>query len=644
MQTAPQPANIFAANLAQLRRTEPELCQRLLDQPPASLQWAASNAGPLWATIDHQGRQLALASRYDPIAEAEKLASSVDHTKHGGIVVLGLGLGYHVAHIARHMGNNSLLVVFEPNLALLRAVLERIDHTAWLGRPNVVLADDHMDRAALLGRVEYFSAMMMQGIALVTHPPSRQMHAEALKQFGQMVTEALSYCRTHVATAIVNATRTYRNLALNLPYYVAGASTDDLYEAARGYPAVCVGAGPSLVKNVDLLTDPAVRQNVVVITAQTTLKPLLARGIRPDFVTALDYHEISRRFYEGLPDLPDVTLVAEPLANPAILDSYPGPIRVTNHKFLDGLLGALAQPRIPVPYGATVAHLSFYVAQHLGCDPIILIGQDLGFSDGLYYSPGTAIHDVWAPELGPFNTLEMMEWQRIVRHKPLLRKLRDIHGRPIYSDEQMLTYLKQFERDFAKAPQKVLDASEGGLPKDHTTATTLAEALSAHATRPVPRLPTPPRRLDPDRLAAASRLLRQRTDEVTQIRQLSRKAIPLLRQMIEHQRDRPRMNQLLERVEKIKRRVNELHESFNVINDLNALGAFRRARADRAIFNTDTDEFERQRRQIDRDLDNLDMLIQACEEAMKIFRDALERVEHHQRLNRSPRAPQPAAA
>ena len=30
------------------------------------------------------------------------------------------------------------------------------------------------------------------------------------------------------------------------------------------------------------------------------LKPLLERGIRPHFVTALDYHEISERFYEGL--------------------------------------------------------------------------------------------------------------------------------------------------------------------------------------------------------------------------------------------------------------------------------------------------------------------------------------------------------
>jgi hypothetical protein len=96
---------------------------------------------------------------------------------------------------------------------------------------------------------------------------------------------------------------------------------------------VCVGAGPSLAKNVKLLADPAIRKNVMVVAAQTTLKPLLDRGIQPDFVTALDYHEISKRFYEGLPELPNVTLVAEAKAHPSVLDSFPGPIRVVQNPF-----------------------------------------------------------------------------------------------------------------------------------------------------------------------------------------------------------------------------------------------------------------------------------------------------------------------
>jgi hypothetical protein len=620
---------VLEKNLSRLRRTDPELARRLEDVSPAPLCAVASRCGPLTATIETNGRQLNLASRYDPIGEARQLIGAYDPQKHACVVVLGLGMGYHVAELTRPVaagGGDTVIIVFEPSLPLLRSVLEVIDHHEWLGQPNVILADDTMDRASLLGRIDRFGAIVTQGTVLITHPPSRQIHGKILADFGAVVSEVMSYCRTNVATTLVNSARTCRNLANNVSHYAAGASTDELLQATVGVPAVCVGAGPSLARNVDLLSDPQIRANVVLISAQTTLKPLLDRGLEPDIVTALDYHEISRRFYEDIGDLPRVTLVAEPLANETILDNFPGPIRLTNSGFLDRLLGDEARPRKSVPAGATVAHLSFYVAQHLGCDPIILIGQDLGFTDGLYYCPGTAIHDVWAPELGAFNTLEMMEWQRIVRHRQHLHKLTDIHGEPIYSDEQMQTYLKQFERDFARMPQTVIDATEGGLPKQHTQRMTFAEALATYAKQPVPPIPLPARQLDPARLASAERQLRQRTEQVAQLIRQARKATRCLSQMLEHQRDKVRVDRLFKKLDAAKRKVQQMQTTFELVNQVNAIGAFKRARADRAIEHGDGDPFGRQRLQIERDIENMDFLISACAEAQDIFRGALRRV------------------
>lgn len=642
--TETSPNNILEANLAQLARVEPELAERLRQTAPADLRWTESKAGPLTAAYHADTTEVQLASRYDPIAEATKLTETVDHGRHACVIVLGAALGYHVAQLADHVDQRSLMIVYEPNSALLRAVLERIDHTNWLGKPSIILADDTLDRAALLARIEQFSGMLAMGTTLLTHPASRRLSEPKLNEFSAMVTEALAFCRTNVATAMVNASRTYRNLSMCLGHYAAGPGTDDLVNAARNRPAVCVGAGPSLARNAALLADPDVRDKVVVISAQTTLKPLLDRGIRPDFVTALDYHAISKRFYENLPNLDDITLVAEPMVNPAVIDAYPGPVRLTQHNFLDRLLGDQARPTVPIQYGASVAHLSFYLAQHLGCDPIILIGQDMGFSDGLYYCPGTAIHDVWAPELGPFNTLEMMEWQRIVRHRGHLQQLQDIHDKPIYTDEQMVTYLKQFERDFAKATQTILDATEGGLPKQHTVATTLKTALARHATVPVPPLPIPERAMDPARITAAAARLEERINETDELRTLSRKTLPLLKEMRRHQRDPNRMRRLFARVEPMQRRVDELKQTFNLVNELNAVGAFNRARSDRAIENTHTDTFETQRQRLDRDIENVDWLAQACEEALDIFRDALKRTKqlNEPRTPAQPTQPEPA--
>ena len=634
---------ILDTNLRALRRADPDLAQRIADATPAELQWDTARSGDLTASLNHGGRTLHLASRFDPQHEAEKTLQNMDMQRDACIVVLGVGLGYHVDRAARTMGKRNVLVAFEPDTSLLRAVLERIDYSHWLGDTNVILADTHTDRPKLTRLLEKHGSTLTQGTRLLTHPPARQRHSEKLQQFSQAFTDTVAYFRTHVATALVNSARTCSNLASNLDHYAAGATTDALYQAAKGFPAVCVAAGPSLARNVELLRDPAVRANVVLISVQTTLKPLLDRGVRPDFVTALDYSAISKRFYEGLPELPDVTLVAEPKAHPTILDSYPGPVRIIQADFNDKVLGDMVRPMIPIRGGATVAHLSFYLAQHLGCDPIMFIGQDLGFSDGLYYTPGTAVHQVWSGELNQFNTLEMMEWQRVARNKTHLQRLQDIHGKPIFSDEQMITYLKQFERDFADAPEKVIDATEGGVPKAHTHRMALREALDTHARRAVPTLPKPPMTLDHDRLTQLERMLQRRLREVRQLRATSSRATGVLRDMKKHQRDKQRMNKLHEQLNKHQKRVHsELSEPFSLVSAINTIGAYRRNRADRAISEQENDQYQRQSKQIERDLENLDWLIQATDEALSILRDALARVQR--RMSKTTAEPAPSAA
>ncbi|MEM9418663.1 MAG: 6-hydroxymethylpterin diphosphokinase MptE-like protein [Planctomycetota bacterium] len=649
----PSPAtDILRANLEAIRANDPALAELLEQTTPAALDWDQARNGQAIAALPADapgGRPILLSSKYDPAAEAQKLLGDLDPGKTACAVLLGLSLGYHAEVALDLLGKDTLILLYEPDPALLRAVFEQRDLSKLLRKPNVMLfAGDDVDRAKLLARTEIHAQLFTQGTQLVTLPLSRKLHADAVNAFGQAITDIVAYSRTNIATALVNAARTCRNLANNLDVYAAGATTNELHHAAKGYPAVCVGAGPSLVKNVHLLQDPEVRKNIVVIAVQTALKPLLDRGVEPDFVTALDYSPICARFYEGLPELPNVTLVAEPKANPAILDAFPGPVRVCRDAFNDQLLGdpatgGLGREIVPIRGGATVAHLSFYLAQHLGCDPIMFIGQDLGFSDGLYYAPGTAVHQVWDCELNPFNTIEMMEWQRIVRMRGHLRRFDDVHGRPIFSDEQMITYLKQFERDFADAEaadQLVIDATEGGMPKAHTTRLTFADAIAQHATRPVPTLPIPPRELDADRLGQLDALLNQRITQTLDLKRMSRESIELIRKMgrcLENN-DKKKLDQHFTKLDRNRKRVEgDLKEPFALVNQLNTIGSFRRNRTDRSIAQDVKDPKKILSAQLERDRDNIDWIIQACDEALVIFREAHERVT--QRAKRDSRTP-----
>lgn len=628
---------VLARNLRALGESQPELVDRLEQAEPTELDWARTKTGSLAAGVmpaDGQGRPIALCSRYNPEKEAIALLDGIDFEKNAAIAVIGFGVGHHVFEVAKRIstgGAVGMMLVFEPDLGLLKAVLSRVDMSSWIGHPHVLVFTPETDRAELLSRADKFGVLLTQGTHVVQHPATRRLHPEAVAGFATQIKDLITFARTNVATALVNSARTCDNLIQNLDLYAAGGNTDVLRDAAKGCPAVCVAAGPSLVRNVHLLQDPEIRKKVVVIAVQTALRPLLDRGIRPDFVTALDYSSICTRFYEGLPELPDVTLVVEPKVHPAVVDAYPGPVRTVPNAFNNDLMGELPKPEDPLKAGATVAHLSFYLAEHLGCDPIAFIGQDLGFSDGLYYAPGTSVHRVWEPELGPFNTLEMMEWTRIVRMRGNLKRYEDVHGQPIFSDEQMTTYLKQFERDFAKSVAEgrtIIDATEGGMPKEHTVRMPLAEVIEKHATKPVPALPTGTEHYDATRLQALHRLLQQRVREMNDLKRSTREGIRLLKAMVDVVGDRSAFHALHEKLSKVQRHVeHDLGAAFKTVNHVNSIGAFRRVRADRMIRHTTSNGKERQSHQIDRDIENLDFLLQACEEAMTMFDGALVRCQ-----------------
>jgi hypothetical protein len=387
-----------------------------------------------------------------------------------------------------------------------------------------------------------------------------------------------------------------------------------------------------LARNIQELAKPGVREKFVIIATQTTLKPLLRAGVKPHFVTALDYHEISRRFYEGLTeaDVEGVTLVAESKANPVILDGFPGAVRCPSDERMQILLGA-GLPASPgtLPAGGTVAHLAYYLARHLGCDPVVLVGQDLGFTDGQYYAAGAAIHDVWAGELGAFRTLEAFEWERIVREKSLLHKREDVFGRPIYSDEQMITYLQQFEVEFAadvRAGRRVIDATEGGVAKRGAVPMALAEVVELFGMGPDVTLPEADEPLyDPaTRIPSLIEHLESVRADAAKVAHLSRAAGDALREMQKHQYDQYRVNKLITRVYELRDEVRTLEPAYGLVQFLNQTGALNRYRADRAIdLSGELDEIERQKRQIDRDIRNVEWLGQAGDVLEGLLGDAI---------------------
>ncbi|OUU95984.1 MAG: hypothetical protein CBC35_02230 [Planctomycetes bacterium TMED75] len=572
-----------------------------------------------------------LASRHQPLAEADRWADELDTAHTAFALVLGFGLGYHVRSLVERMRGTGIVVVFEPDLGLLKTVFSRIDCSNWLSPARIRILCDESDERQTTAAWSDFDSQMVAGTKILEHPPSRSRLENHAGAVGSRLSDAVSRARMTISTMLMRSLGTVQNELYNVDHYVGGSGVEALEGTAAGHLGIVVSAGPSLQRNLDLLQDNQLRNRCVIISAQTTLRPLLEAGIRPHYVTALDYHQISRRFYEGLTseDVSGITLVALPQAHPIIADSWPGAIRWCKALVLDEILGPLAPGFGALPAASTVAHLSYHLARYLGCDPVALIGQDLGFTDGVYYSRGTAIDDVWSTELNPFNTIAMMEWQRIVRHKGMLHRLEDIHGRPILTDDQMLSYLRQFEEFFTLDQQRgltTIDATEGGVRKVGAEVDSLQSVLTRFAGPAVESMSAVPpaeKTLDASSRGDLEKRFEQLSEDTRRLGELSGETGLLLEQLSNHLADSGISNRLFKQLESKRAEVAGLGEVFTFVDKVNRIGAFKRYLADRRIDVMEaSDPLERQALQVERDLVNVRFFEEAAIESGCLLEDA----------------------
>jgi hypothetical protein len=612
----------FIANMTQLWRFDPRLAQRLDELPlDSSLTLFPTKAGSLTASVHTaDGRNLFLHSRYDPVREASEFCKSLERNEAACVVLCGLGLGYHIKALTETFGDEIVILVIEPDLVTIKTALENTDLSSKLATGRVEFIVDS-NKTALHARLTRHATMLMLGTVFAVPPAAREHQADVHTACRQAIMDYSSFAKMSLVTLVKNGVITCRNIANNLPAYVSSPPADVFRNAFRGTPAILVAAGPSLSKNIEQLRKA--RDHAIIIAAQTTLKPLLARGIQPHFVTSLDYSDLSRQFFEGVDLPPDLILVAEPKASWHVIDTFRGDVGqpqrravLLDNTFAHRCVGPALAKRTPMEPGATVMHLAFYLAQWLGCDPIIFIGQDLAFSGHTYYTPGVAMHRAWQAELGRYCSLEMKEWERIVRHRQILRKIEDIDGRQIYTDEQMFTYLEQFERDFARSAARVIDATEGGARKFGAEVMPLASAIEQFCQRRVDQAKLSiggSDWYDYSKLKPAAQMIASRIAELATFRTLCEETRDLLLELEGLTGSPAQFNRRIVRVDELRTMVQSQEVMFQMVRDVSQLGELQKFAADRKLAGDESKDAAKARRQLQRDRQFIDSLLEGCD-------------------------------
>lgn len=615
----------YAANLAALYRVDATLAAAIdalpFGQCPA-LETARDDNFTLQVPGD-AGRPIYLHSRYRPKEEASKLVAAQAASAAPVFFVSGCGLGYHLIELDQQC-DRPLVILAENDLRLLKLTLCLHDLTPAF-RDNRLLILTRADKSVLHEKLGRMNADLMLGVQFLTPPAASRYQVEFHRQVRTLMTEYVAYSKIQMVTLLRNARVTNQNILFNLPYYLDQAGVHALRDRARGFPAIVVAAGPSLARNIDQLA--RWQSHAVVIAVQTVFKNLLARGIEPHFVASLDFHEISRQFFEGIETSPRTTLVAEPKASWHVLDAYPGEKYVLDNLLYERLLREKRPARGGLEPGTTVAHLCFYLAVHLGCDPIIFIGQDLSFTEAMYYAPGMPIEQVWQPELHRFHTAEMKQWERIVRHRRILHSVEDLHGRPAYSDDQMVSYAEQFESDFAKTDRRVIQASEGGRALRGMDVMDFNAAAERFCTRRVPPdlLPSAAGEKHQHEAEAAVAQLGDRLAEVRKMRTMAEETVQLLKKMEGLVTKPTEFNRLVGRADELRIEMQRFQITYNIVVSVSQQAELRRYTADRKLLGIQKETADTARQRLTRDREYVESFVEACDFVADLLPQAIER-------------------
>lgn len=415
------------------------------------------------ATYKIDGKKIMIHSP-DPIVEANSIVNRPENRFPAFTVFLGLGLGYYpLAFLNKKKEFIRYMLIIEKDPGLVKLALQLIDLTPVLSHPGCTLAvglGEELLYPFLRSYMEqpWDKVHYAKVVKMVLHEPSVAIHKDYYLAVIRALRDAIRETLLFFGNDPKDSLTGLDNIIRNIPAIVKNPGIKDLKEAFKNKPAICVASGPSLKKNVDLLKD--IQDKAVIICCDASLKPLLKRGIKPHIVTALERVPEVVPFFEGIPqdELKDTWLASCPVVVPEVYTAYQGPHIITYRSFAH--FEWLGIDKGMLKTGPSCANMSFKIAEFMGCNPIVLIGQDLAFA-----------------ETGESHISDNVYGDRQVKPRD------DCFYVPGNYTEKVLTtpiwymFLKHFELDIANYKGICINATEGGARINGTLIMSLKEVI-----------------------------------------------------------------------------------------------------------------------------------------------------------------------
>jgi hypothetical protein len=358
------------------------------------------------------------------------------------------------------VGAPTRVIALEPDPGVATLMLARRDWTRWIaqGKLRILTGPDYRGASTCAKDVDASEPpVMVINPQLAAHRPGDVAAARAVAF--RLVSEAEKNADARKRFAGRYLLQSLGNLA------VIGRSSNvvSLEGLFKGRPAVVVGAGPSLDDNLPALA--ALQDRAVIVAVDTTLRPLLAGGVRPHIMTGVDPAELNAQHLASVDGLDDIWLAAEGSLHSSAFGGFAGRIftfKVSDHEPWPWLR-TLGYDRGLLRTWGSVVTSAFDLARRMGCDPIVFAGLDLSYPVRRPYCANTIYDATWRDAMERHGcTREQLVEDYFKRVGDMRRP--DIHGVPVVTSPHLVSFRDWLvEQTAGDDSRRFMNATGGGI-------------------------------------------------------------------------------------------------------------------------------------------------------------------------------------
>lgn len=441
---------------------------RTLDSFQTKEKMVQSREGILY--FEHEGRYFQLHSQ-NKAEEAKRILGEINPYMDYLIILFGMGNTELLRQIKNNTSDGTRVFVFEPNIYVFQYIVhhENLLDIIKCNKFGFVIGEGENIKEA----VSFYSGknwdnltLNIKVLSLPNYGQYKAFCCETVKQLAWEFGNTIKCLGTSVRDTLDGLKNYYRNI----DYTVDASGIDEIKDQYKGCPAVIVASGPSLNKNRHLLKE--IKGKALVISCDASYRICMEEGIKPDVIASIErYQPTYQFFYEGQEFDEDIVLAAPALLWPEIFEKFPGQ-RLLISKDDSGVEAWWAKhfPKLKfVNVGHSCANVAYAVAKEAGCSPIILIGQDLAYTDDKFHGDGAHIVKYEGENKINLDYLdESHKW------------IKDIYGNTVLTNIFFNLFRYFFETSIRIDQTLVIDATEGGAYIEGTELMTFREAIDTY--------------------------------------------------------------------------------------------------------------------------------------------------------------------